>query len=253
MINGKTALYGVVGDPISHTKSPELHNAWFAAHQINAVYLPFRSSTISEFIAAARAIELRGFNVTVPHKESILDHLDSLDTSAAALRAVNTVKNESGKLVGYNTDYIGFSKLLAAAPSASSALVLGAGGASRCACAVLRDLSVQTAIFNRTSVKANSLAKEFGARAVSAEELTMLSVDVVINATSLGLNPRDSAPIDLKLLSQLPLAAIDLIYGKETAFLQQAKELNISAIDGKIMLVEQAKKSFEVWTGIAPK
>jgi shikimate dehydrogenase len=251
-MNGKTGLYAVIGKPISHSRSPEFHNKWLMNYTLNDVYLPFEVDDLNQFMSAAKTLQIKGFNVTVPYKVAIMALLDEIDDLALKIGAVNTVHRKDDKWIGYNTDVYGFEKTVAKSQNAERVLLVGAGGASRCVAAFYAAQGKSISIVNRTDQKAEQLAEEFGHRKVNFSVVFDEPFDLIVNATSLGLKDSDDACIDLNQFSQKPISVIDLIYQPETTFLKTAKKLGIHAINGETMLVEQAKKAFQIWTGILP-
>ncbi|MDQ3750163.1 MAG: shikimate dehydrogenase, partial [Acidobacteriota bacterium] len=197
-LNEQTEIYGIVGNPVSHSVSPFMHNAAFKLHNLNAVYIPFEVKNLDEFIAQfireeTREIELnyKGFSVTIPHKQAIIKHLDSIDETAKAIGAVNTVKIIGGKLYGYNTDAHGFIEPLINTYGDlknAKVAVLGGGGAARAAIYALKKEGAEITIFARNIEKAKNLAKEFQVELeeLKTQNLKPKTVDVLINATPLG-------------------------------------------------------------------
>jgi shikimate dehydrogenase len=242
-----------------------MHNAAFAALGLDLAYLAFdvESARIGEAVAGLRALRAVGANVTVPHKQAVLPFLDGLDPTAERVRAVNTVVNEDGRLWGHNTDVGGFADALAGAwagrPERIACLLLGAGGAGRAVLAALLDQgATEVHLFNRTPERARALCAEAAAwghggrcRAVLPEEVPGLGlqVNLVVNATSAGLGAVKQNPLPADILSDRHLV-IDLVYGAEpTPLLRQARQRGAVAFDGREMLVRQAARAFELWTG----
>ena len=267
-MDSKTVLYGVIGDPIAHSKSPLMLNRAFRETGINAAYAAFhvKPEQLADAIAGARALGIGGLNVTIPHKVRVMDYLDAIDESARAIGAVNTIVNENGKLTGYNTDGIGYVRSLKEEAISDLAgkriLVLGAGGAARgIVWALRRERPAAITIANRTWEKARDLAAKWragdadGAVAVAAirwEELreAAAEADIVINTTSVGMAPNvTETPIDPAWLKTGAVAS-DLIYNPlTTAFLQQAKARGLTVHGGVGMFIYQGAYAFEYWTG----
>jgi shikimate dehydrogenase len=202
---------------------------------------------------------VRGFNVTVPHKIAIREYLDELSPDAARAGAVNTVLCDGGRLFGDNTDIPGFTAaLLSVEPNpAGRAVLLGAGGAARAVALALLDLGLVVTITNRTPARARVIAEVLVSVEVldtdAADLLDRLSeASIVINATSLGLHHSDPSPLPTGARLHANATAIDLVYGRETAFLREARRQGCRVSDGIEMLVRQGAESFRLWTGLEP-
>lgn len=261
-ISAATRLACVIGDPIRHSLSPTLHNAAFRHLGIDAVYvaLQIRPADLRTGIAGLRSIGVMGFNVTVPHKERIVPLLDSVSAAAKATGAVNTVVNRNGKLHGENTDVIGFARALGEARvelQGARVLLMGAGGASRAVMAALAQGGARSVtIANRTPRRATTLAKQFCTRQfecsnaridrLTATELE--SIDLVINATSVGLLGESYFELPFEAFKK-SCVFYDLIPRVQTDFLTQAKRTRHRALDGLGMLLHQGAAAFEIWTG----
>ncbi|MGH7801192.1 MAG: shikimate dehydrogenase [Thermodesulfobacteriota bacterium] len=268
IIKATTKVYGIFGHPVSHSLSPQMHNAAFQSLRLDCVYLAFDVHP-KDFEIAARAIRsmcISGVNITIPHKESIIFFLDEISPEASLTGAVNTVKNVDGKLIGYNTDVSGFLRAikedLGFHPKGLSAALIGAGGAAR---AVLTSLCMNEAyqvyVINRTLDKAKRLASEFKkgfkdifVQAVSLDDKDEIKnilgkTNLLVNATSAGMKGVDSVEITLEHL-QKEAVIYDLVYDpRETNLIKTAKELGHKASGGLSMLLYQGVESFEIWTG----
>lgn len=264
-IDAGTELYGIFGNPVKHSLSPLIHNAMFKRFGMNAVYLAFEISKESLGLAfeAIRALALRGVNLTIPFKEPAIDFIDEIPEDVdRCVGALNTVVNQNGRLIGFNTDGPGFlaslRQDLGINPEGKHTLVLGAGGAARgVAFALARAHAEKIWIHNRTVSRAEGLAEYmetfFPDTAIepldSIERVRGQKVDLVVNATPCGMREGDPSPLDLRFLKQ-GAGAYDLIYNRpETAFLKQARQLGIPCANGIGMLAAQAALSFELWTG----
>lgn len=263
MMDSHTALFGVIGDPIRHSKSPIMLNRAFRETGVNGVYAAFHVTPerLEQAIAGVRGLGFRGLNVTIPHKVEVMQFLDEISEGAQAIGAVNTIVNENGRLIGYNTDGIGYVRSLKeeAEPdlSGKTIVVLGAGGAAR---GILWALAQEgpAAIFvaNRTEAKAVELAGSFpSAMRISAVpgnglQSVVAEADVVVNTTSVGMSPNvDALPIDPAWLKPGAVAS-DLIYNPlKTAFLSRAEERGCRIHGGLGMFVYQGAYAFEYWTG----
>jgi len=270
MITGKTQVCGLVGDPVAHSVSPVMHNAAFAALGLDYVYLPFRvqSRYLAAAVGGARALDIKGLNVTIPHKVAVMPLLDELDPLAQRIGAVNTIVNDDGCFKGYNTDAGGFLQALARggfAPGGKKAVVLGAGGAARAVCFALADSGVQMAILNRQQELdwAVGLAADVAAfcgNDIPALELNdnnlktaLADADLLVNATSVGMSPDDNKTPVAENLLRPGLAVFDVVYNPlKTRLLAEAGAAGTVTIGGMDMLVGQGALAFELWTGIQP-
>jgi len=252
-------ITGIIGHPLSHSLSPAMHESAFLACGIPGRYLtfPVRGDELETFLQVAVEVEMRGFNVTIPHKESIVPLLDRLDPTAEAVRAVNTVVLEGGDAIGYNTDVHGIVMALkehGVEVKGRKALVLGAGGAARAACAALAGQGARITVANRTRAKAESLAQRFkNIHAVPVEDAQRESFDLVINCTPLGMKGfPDELPISPVIFHEGQFV-MDTIYNPPlTRLLQEAQKRGAQIANGESMLVHQALRSFEIWTGKVP-
>ena len=264
-INGETQVYGVLGDPVTHSLSPVIHNAAFRQSHLNAIYLAFRvpAEALGLAFEGIRSMGIRGVNLTIPLKETALGFIDEIPEDVDRLTgAINTVVNEKGILIGYNTDGLGFltalKEELAFSPSGKTVLVLGAGGAARSVIfSLARAGAERVLIHNRTRSRAEGLAEHASSHfpeteiepVISLGELKLQKIDLVVNATSCGLKGQGEMPFDLKILKN-KAAVYDLVYSPlETPFLKAAKEWGHRSANGLGMLTAQAALSFERWTG----
>lgn len=253
-------MYAVLGDPVAHSLSPAIHNAVFRATGRDASYVA-RQVTAEECGPVLRRMALNGGggNVTVPYKEHVLAWLDRRTSAVDATGACNTFWARDGRVWGDNTDVEGFLGVWEAVAAGLGrdlgVLVLGAGGAARAVLFALRGSPEvdRVMLWNRNGDRARSLAERFGEPRLSRiRDWRGESPDVVVNATSAGLDGR-SAPIDLLELAAPPRSVIDLVYGKEpTPLCRQADQLGIPARDGREMLVLQAEASHLRWFGRPP-
>ncbi|WP_373231779.1 shikimate dehydrogenase [Cohnella sp.] len=262
-MDSHTVLYGVIGDPIRHSKSPIMLNRAFREKGINGAYAAFHVSPdeLKQAIAGVRGLGFRGLNVTIPHKIEVMAFLDEVHEGARAAGAVNTIVNNDGRLIGYNTDGIGYVRSLKeeAEPDLKdkTIVVLGAGGASRgILWALAQEKPKAILLANRTEEKANELAaffsQESGISAIPWSSLQDVCsyADVVINTTSVGMSPNiDAVPLDPSWLKPGSVAS-DLIYNPlKTAFLQQAERNGCRIHGGLGMFIYQGAYAFEYWTG----
>ncbi len=262
-MDSNTVLFGVIGDPIRHSKSPVMLNRAFEEKGINGVYAAFHvaADQLTQAIAGIRALGFRGLNVTIPHKIEVMRFLDEISEGAQAAGAVNTIVNDNGRLVGYNTDGIGYVRSLKEETEPNLAgrtiVVLGAGGAARgILWALAQEKPAAILIANRTESKAAELAatfdSEFRIKSIPWGDLqaACASADVVINTTSVGMSPHvDALPLDPAWLKPGSVAS-DLIYNPlKTAFLKQAEQLGCRIHGGLGMFIYQGAYAFEYWTG----
>ena len=265
MDNHKTAF--VIGWPIKHSRSPLIHKHWLKEFGIQGDYIKIavEPDKLAEFFQTVRSGETVGGNVTVPHKQAVLTHMDELHEPAQTLSAVNTVWNDNGKLHGTNTDGYGFlANLDDCAPGwdskqnqKSGALVLGAGGASRAIIYSLQQRGFQSiTIANRTLANAEEVANHFGTpcQACEIDKLPdhTKQVSLIVNTTSLGMgdgkSPLDLSPFDASTVVN------DIVYVPlETPLLKQARNLGMRPVDGLGMLLQQAVPGFEKWFGVRPQ
>ena len=262
-LSGKALLAGVMGWPISHSRSPCVHGYWLEKYAIDGAYVPLAvvPDRFEEALKGLQAAGFRGVNVTVPHKEAALRACDTLDPDAKRIGAVNTIVfGDDGSIQGSNTDAYGFIENIrqTAAWSGGVAVVLGAGGAARAICVSLIDAgATQIHLINRTKSRAESLAREFGNK-IRVEDWknrsnTLLNASLLVNTTSLGMTGQP--PLDINL-DVLPAAAIvnDIVYAPlETPLLATARSRGNITIDGLGMLLHQARPGFEAWSGTDPE
>ena len=264
-MSGTSRICGVIGDPIEHSMSPVMHNAAFEKIGLNYLYVPFRvrKEELGKAIAGMRALNIRGLNVTIPHKVAVIPFLDELDPLAQRIGAVNTIVNDDGALTGYNTDATGFLQALlerGIEPREKNAVVLGAGGASRAISLILAERGSNLIILNRTWDKATEYAswisqichREAKALKLNRENLAraLSNADILVNATSIGMSPNSNeTPVSPDLFKP-PLTVFDIVYNPiKTRLLREAEAAGAETISGVDMLVWQGALAFELWTG----
>ena len=249
--------YLVIGNPISHSQSPKLHNYWLKQNNIDAIYdkIKLEEDGIKEIIQDIKKQKIAGCNVTVPFKKKVIPFLDTLSIEAEKTQSVNTIVFEKGNLIGYNTDIVGFYKAIKALNfnmKDKKILILGAGGVVSSIIFALKKMDVlKITVSNRTKQKAENLKILF--KNLNVLEWGNLSeFDVVINATSLGL---DNEKINLNFSNTGKNKLFyDVIYNPaETIFLKEAKELGNKTENGKAMFIYQASEAFKLWHGIEPE
>jgi len=264
-ITGKTRLAGIMGWPVSHSRSPALHNFWLDEHGIDGAYvpLPVEPGQLERALRALPALGFRGCNLTIPHKQKAMAIVDRVDPVARRIGAVNTVLvADDGTLEAYNTDVYGFRENLRNYapdwdPAAGSAVVLGAGGAARAVVASLIEDGVsEIRLVNRTAARAEEIAAELGDGQCrisvyrwNARETVLADAGLLVNTTSLGMAGEPALEIDL---AQLPSQAVvvDIVYVPlDTALLVEARRRGYRAVDGLGMLLHQGRPGFEAWFG----
>jgi len=257
---GTTRVAAVIGDPIGHSLSPRIHNAAFAAARLDWVYVafPVQEGDGGAAVRAMRSLGLGGLSVTMPHKAAVIAELDAVEDDAAALGAVNCIYREGARLVGANTDGVGFVEGLRADhgmdPAGQRCVVLGAGGAARAVVlALARSGAASVGVVNRTRSTADAAATLAGAVGAVVGEGAVAQADLVVNATPLGMERKGAAegelPCDPELLRPGQVV-VDLIYHPpRTRLLDEAEARGASTSNGLSMLVHQAGAAFERWTG----
>ena len=265
-IDGYTRLAAVVANPIKHSISPFIHNKAFEATHTNGVYVAWEveATDLAETVANVRRYQMFGINLSMPYKEQVISYLDQLSEEARLIGAVNTVVNREGTLIGYNTDGKGFFKSLPSFKISKKRLVLlGAGGAAKAilAQAILDGVS-QISVFVRSSSMEKTRhylekiqnATGFRVDLFALEDVqdlqdSITKADLLVNATSVGMD-RFSQPIPTSIVLPEKLLVADVIYQPfETPFLKWAKEQGNQSINGLGMLLYQAAEAFELWTG----
>ena len=250
-VDPATKVYGVVGDPISHSLSPAIMNAALRRENVSGVFLALHAKSLKDLLACVREIPIHGLAITMPYKQAILAHLDNTDPYTAKIGACNTVvRSQDGKLYGFNTDTSGVVRPLEQRLSLSAAkiLVLGAGGGARAAVFGLKDRGAQVFILNRNPAAGQKLARQAKARVVKRADLTRMEFDVIINATPVGMGMSEESPLRPEEIKSK--FVFDMVYDPaETRLLKLAKERGCETIAGSEMFVHQAARQFEIWTG----
>jgi shikimate dehydrogenase len=264
---GTSRICGIIGDPIEHSMSPAMHNAAFDKLGLNYLYVPFRvkREELDKAIAGVRALNIRGLNVTIPHKVTVIPFLDELDPLAQKIGAVNTIVNDDGVLTGYNTDATGFLQTLlerGVEPRGKNMVILGAGGASRAISFIIAERGAQLVILNRlleldwaeelASRISQVFKKEVKALELNGKNLAKVldKADILVNATSVGMSPNiDETPVSPDLIRP-SLTVFDIVYNPiKTRLLREAEAAGAKTISGVDMLVWQGALAFELWTG----
>ena len=261
-------VVGLIGYPLGHSISPAMHNAAFKQLGLDYEYVPFEvePKDLPEALKGLRALHIAGFNVTIPHKESIVPLLDEVLKLARVMGAVNTVLNQEGKLIGYNTDGAGFIDSLKedakTNPHGKKTVVLGAGGAGRAVSTMLAEAGVKHLVLaDVQEEKAKELSEYIDSYfdltcdfvCVNSEELqrALDQADILVNATPIGMHPKiDESPLSEKIKLHPKLLVYDLIYNpSQTKLLKKAKASGSKTCSGLGMLVRQGALAFTIWTG----
>lgn len=266
---GRTRVLGVLGHPISHSLSPVMHNAAIQAMHIDYVYVPFHvlPDNLGRAVEGIRALEMAGVNVTIPHKERIIQYLDEVSDRALEIGSVNTVTNVDGVLRGDTTDGPGFLRSAEAVwgkLDGCRALILGAGGSAKAVAFALARAGCEIAVANRTYERAvelvGGLRAVLGERPIEAVELRDEGLadragraDLLVNTTSVGMHPDvNGIPLPPDLLHR-NLKVYDLVYNPlKTRLVEEAERRGAQAVTGLGMLVHQGALSLEIWTGVKP-
>jgi shikimate dehydrogenase len=270
MITGRTRIAAVIGWPVEHSLSPAIHNAWFEHVGSDWAYvaLGVDSANLGDAVRGVKALGIGGLSVTMPHKEAIIEHLDHVDGMATALRAVNCVGIQEGRLVGTNTDGDGCCDAIERHSTSSVArkdvALLGAGGTARAIAAALMRRGAHVQVVNRSATRAHELVElcqkmasrepdtstKYGS--VSIAQMADIShCDIVINATSVGMNTAEH-PCDIDLV-QSSAIVMDAVYSPlRTSWLNAAEAKGAVTIDGLWMLIHQAMRQQQWWFGIEP-
>ncbi len=259
-LNRDSEIFGIIGNPVGHSRSPLMHNPALEQRGHNGVYLPFEVEDAAQFIRdfvrpETKKIDwnLMGLSVTIPHKLTVMPHLDHIDVTAQTIGAVNTIVVEGEKLVGYNTDVTGAMTPLEELIELRGArvAVIGAGGSARAICYGLNQRGADVTIFARDLRKAQPLADEFNTKLAALERFSG-DTDIVINCTPIGMlhHSEGQSPLSKESLQGVKLV-YDLIYTpEETALLRAAKAAGCQTLGGLAMLVGQAAEQFRLWTGL---
>jgi shikimate dehydrogenase len=251
-----TRLFGIIGHPLGHSLSPLLHNWGFGHFGLPGVYMawPVEAGRAGDFMTAVRVLGIEGVSVTIPHKAAVMEHVDEVTDRARSVGAVNTLFWQDGKLWGENTDVAGFvAPLRELGGLPGEALVLGGGGAARAAVAGLRELGVPGIfVSNRTAVRAEALARDFGAGCVAWDKRADHAGGLVVNATPLGMLGENAgrSPMPTGSVGE-GAVAYDLVYNPhETVFLRDAAAAGARTVPGLEMFFGQAVAQFRLWTGL---
>ena len=256
IIDGKTKTYGIIGNPVGHSLSPAMQNSAFQEIGENGVYLTFTVTDVKAAIAGLKGLSFSGVSVTIPHKETVMKYLDSIDPVAAKIGAVNTISTVNGanglELHGLNTDWLGANRALEEKIDLAGrdVVILGAGGAGRAIGFGLVEKGARITLCNRTEARGRELAKELHCNWVPLDEVDSLSGDILVNATSVGMQPNvDHSLVKKEALSNYRVV-MDIVYAPlQTRLLKDAAETGCATVHGLEMLLYQGVEQFEIWTG----
>ncbi len=259
LINPQTKVIGIIGEFAENSMSKYMHNPNFVKNNVNFVYIPFKTSPdeLKEFMDNFKRFNFKGAAVTIPHKESIINLIHNIDETADEIGAVNTLVREDSKIIGYNTDYYGAVESLKEKmnPKNKKVLVIGAGGAARAVVYGLRKEGAEITIVNRTEDKAKELAGQFNVDFDKIENIKSLTMqaDVIINTTSMGMAPFENSCALKEDELEEGKVVMDVVYKPViTKLIKLAQKKKCKTITGDRMLIYQAVKQFELWTGINP-
>ena len=251
-ISGKTKLYGILGNPVSHSLSPVMHNAAFAVTGFNGAYLPFPAPEIATAVTGIRALGVQGASVTIPHKEKVMELLDSIDPVAKKIGAVNTIVRAGDTLSGLNTDWLGATSALEEKITlqGKKVIILGAGGSARAIGFGMQEKGAKTILASRTELRGRPLADELACPWISLSDTEKICGDILINATSVGMVPKiENSPVPDVILSEFKVV-MDIVYAPlKTRLLATAEKAGCEIINGLEMLLYQGVAQFEMWTG----
>lgn len=260
-IKADTKIIPIFGNPISHSLSPLIQNAWFRDKKVNYVYVAFcvKNKDLKQATQAIKLFGMPGANVTVPHKIEIMKYLDKIDKSAQMIGSINTIINKEGKLIGYNTDWNGFVQDLKDKKvfvKNKNVFVIGAGGGAKAILYALSQLKVKKIFLtSKTYEKAKNISKQYkNIEVFNIDKISNMSfdkIDIMVNASTCGMNPKDKLPFDINDFKK-DLIIYDLIYNKQTPFKQFAAKNKLKYISGLGMLVQQGAFGFQMWTGKKP-
>ncbi len=266
VINGKTQIVGIFGFPVRHTFSPLMHNAAFQKRGLNVVYLPFcvKPDDLKKACESIKALGMVGVNITIPHKQKVMDFLDKIDSLAEMIGAVNTVYNDNGKLIGYNTDGQGFINSLTKegkfVPLGKTAFLIGAGGAGHALAIMLAKEGIKKIFLCDIEIQKSKILHERIKKYFNECEVELVDfektriadkiskADILLNTTPLGMKESDAAIVKKELLRK-DMFVYDVVYNRKTALLNDADRIGARTLGGLGMLLNQGALAFKIWTG----
>ncbi|MBN2737929.1 MAG: shikimate dehydrogenase [Spirochaetales bacterium] len=256
-ITSETEIYGIIGNPVMHSLSPKIHNRGFRMLNLPKIYVPFQVDNLEHFFKLARVLNIRGFSVTIPHKENVRKYLHQSDEGVEKIGACNTVVlSPANQWTGYNTDAMGFllplKKQFQGTLKNRRATVIGAGGGAKAVCFALKKEGMEILVVNRTKARADELAREWQMQSAGLDEIERIKdySDVIVQTTSMGMAPLEKMnPLEAYHYSGHEMA-YDIVYKPPlTLFLEQAQKAGCSILNGESMLKEQAYLQFKAFTG----
>ncbi|MBW2575299.1 MAG: shikimate dehydrogenase [Deltaproteobacteria bacterium] len=252
MLNSDTVIFAVLGDPVSHSLSPVMHNTALSEVGYNGVYHAFKVKDIGGAVSGIKALGIRGASITIPHKVSVIEFLDELDDTAGKIGAVNTVINRHGILTGYNSDCLGAIKAILEKTTIKdkNVVIIGAGGAARAIGFGIMSQGGMVTILNRTGAKGERLARHLGAEFHPISNLKNTGCQILINTTPVGMIPdTNMMPVQREDLDKT-MVVMDVVYNPlKTRLLREAENIGCRTVDGVSMFVYQGAFQFELWTG----
>lgn len=265
-MNSTTKIIGLLGHPVKHSFSPNIHNYLFEKYNQNNAYCCFdvEEEKLKESVEGIKALGIKGFNVTIPHKVNIITHIDAIDKNAKLIGAVNTVKNKNGNLKGYNTDGSGFVKAILSKGydlENKKIMIIGAGGACRSIAVELASrgvlsIEIRNRSINKASEIVSIIKNNFSTSILCSTKLIkendLNDIDILINTTPIGMES-ELCPISESISLSKGILVCDIVYKPHnTAFIKWAKRNELDVIYGIDMLINQALHAFYIWTGIEP-
>ena len=251
-IDTKTLLYAVIGDPVSHSLSPLMHNTAFKHIDYNGVYLAFNVKDIASAIRGIKSLGIKGVSVTIPHKQTVMEHLDDIDEKALNIGAVNTIINKEETLVGYNSDCLGAINALKEKTSiqGKKVVIIGAGGAARAIGFGILAEGGDLIILNKFKDEGELLANDLRVNYYPITDFEKLDCQILINATPLGMTPNvETTPVKSESLHK-DMIVMDIVYNPlKTRLLKEAESKGCTTVDGVSMFIYQGAFQFELWTG----
>ena len=251
-VDTKTLLYAVIGNPVSHSLSPLMHNTAFKHIDYNGVYLAFNVKDIASAIRGIKSLGIKGVSVTIPHKQTVMEHLDDIDEKAIKIGAVNTIINKEETLVGYNSDCLGAINALKEKTSiqGKKVVIIGAGGAARAIGFGILAEGGDLIILNKFKDEGELLANDLRVNYYPITDFEKLDCQILINATPLGMTPNvETTPVKSESLHK-DMIVMDIVYNPlKTKLLKEAESKGCTTVDGVSMFIYQGAFQFELWTG----
>lgn len=253
MIDSNTSLYAVVGDPVTHSLSPDMHNSAFSHTGYNGIYLALRVKDIAPAISGIKALNIKGASITIPHKVAVMEFLDQIDEKALKIGAVNTVIIRQDLLIGYNSDCTGAIKALSEKTgiTGKDVAIIGAGGAARAIGFGIVSEGGNVTVLNRSIKHGEQLAKDLRSDYRPLAEFKKVRCQILINTTPVGMFPDiEAMPVQKKDIKK-EMVVMDIVYNPlKTRLLKEAEDIGCITIDGVSMFVYQGAYQFQLWTGI---